>query len=68
MRRRDFMAGLGSVAAWSLAARAQQPGVLVVGFIRAGTPEAGASMPAAFRTGLSETPCILPETWERFTS
>jgi putative tryptophan/tyrosine transport system substrate-binding protein len=25
MRRRDFIAGLGSAATWSLAARAQQP-------------------------------------------
>jgi putative ABC transport system substrate-binding protein len=55
MRRREFIAGLAGSTAWSLAARAQQPVVPVVGFLRAGTPESSASMLAAFRKGLSET-------------
>src|SRR5215831_6407714 len=55
MRRREFIAGLAGSTAWSLAARAQQPVVPVVGFLRSGTPESGASMLAAFRKGLSET-------------
>jgi putative tryptophan/tyrosine transport system substrate-binding protein len=55
MRRREFITGLGSAAAWSISAHAQQSAVRVVGFIRRGTPEAGASMLAAFRKGLSET-------------
>jgi putative ABC transport system substrate-binding protein len=36
-------------------ARGQQPGMPVIGFIRADTPEASAAVLAAFRQGLSET-------------
>jgi putative tryptophan/tyrosine transport system substrate-binding protein len=55
MRRRGFISLLGSAAAWPLAASAQQSALPVVGFFRRGPPEAGASMLAAFRKGLSET-------------
>jgi putative ABC transport system substrate-binding protein len=55
MRRREFIAGLGSAAAWPVAARAQQPPMPVVGFVFIGEADASLSYVAAFRKGLSET-------------
>ena len=57
MRRREFIAGLGSAAAWSLAAGAQQGGSLRrVGVLMAGAAgeEQGQSRLAAFQQGLAE--------------
>jgi putative tryptophan/tyrosine transport system substrate-binding protein len=53
-KRREFIAGLGSAAAWPLAARAQQPGMPVVGFLGQGTAAASQSRLVAVRQGLSE--------------
>ncbi len=54
MRRREFIALLGgSTAAWSLAVRAQQPAMPVIGFMYGG--EAQARVLAPFRQGLNET-------------
>ena len=54
MRRREFIGLIGSVAAtWALAARAQQPAMPVVGFIRSTSAAASMSLVAAFRKGLA---------------
>src|SRR2546430_3729628 len=55
IRRRKFLATLGGVAvAWPLAARAQQPAMPVIGFLRS-TPAAGfAYIVDAFRQGLND--------------
>jgi len=58
MRRRDFIAGLGSVAASPLAARAQAV-VRRVGYLSARAPDEAAEVAAAFRRGLDEESYIV---------
>ena len=54
MRRREFIAYIGGAAAWPLAARAQQPGMPVVGFLNPGLPEPSSFLVVAFREGLEK--------------
>jgi len=55
VKRRDFIAGLGSAAAWPVVARAQQPARLpTIGFLGASTPSTQGALATAFVQRLRE--------------
>ena len=54
MKRRDFIAGLGSAAAWPPAARAQQSSMPVIGYLSSQSASADAGRIAAMRKSLAE--------------
>jgi putative tryptophan/tyrosine transport system substrate-binding protein len=59
LKRRELITLIGSaVVAWPLVARAQQPAMPVIGFIRDGSADANARNVAAFHKGLNETGTI----------
>jgi putative tryptophan/tyrosine transport system substrate-binding protein len=55
MRRREFLGLLGGATAWTMAARAQQPAMPVIGFLSAVSEAQTRHLVAAFGRGLDET-------------
>src|SRR5215212_8366731 len=54
MRRREFVGGIASAAAWPVAARAQQVAAPLVGFLGNSTAELEANLINPFRNALRE--------------
>jgi putative ABC transport system substrate-binding protein len=55
MRRRTFIAGLGSAAAWQVTAQAQQRAIPIIAYLSTRSAESDRSMVAAFRRGLNQS-------------
>jgi putative tryptophan/tyrosine transport system substrate-binding protein len=55
MKRRNFIALVGSAAAWPLIGKTQQPAMKVIGFLNIGSPQERASLLGAFQQGLHES-------------
>ena len=58
IKRREFIAGIGSAAVWPLAAWTQQSSLPVIGILGSASAESYASLLAAFMQGLRETDVV----------
>jgi putative tryptophan/tyrosine transport system substrate-binding protein len=54
MRRREFIAGVGSAATWPVVARGQRAAIPVIGYLSGSTEVGNRPFAAAFRQGLGE--------------
>jgi putative ABC transport system substrate-binding protein len=54
MRRCDFILASGAIVVWALAARAQQPAMPVIGFLRSTSAAGSTALVEALRRGLAE--------------
>jgi hypothetical protein len=54
LKRRELISLFGGVAAWPAVARAQQPKLLVIGFLQSGSSAPAAHLLAIFRRHLAE--------------
>jgi putative ABC transport system substrate-binding protein len=64
IRRREFIAGLGSAAAWPLAAGAQRPAIPVIGYLGSRFAATDASYVEGFRQGLAENGYVVGQNVE----
>jgi putative tryptophan/tyrosine transport system substrate-binding protein len=64
VKRREFIAGLGSAAAWPVAVRAQQRALPVVGYLHANSEATVRSYVAAFQQGLKVAGYVAGENLE----
>jgi putative ABC transport system substrate-binding protein len=63
VKRRTFIVGLGSAAAWPVLAQAQQPAMPVIGFLASQSAEVEHNVTVAFLRGLKDAGYVEGRTW-----
>jgi putative ABC transport system substrate-binding protein len=67
IKRREFIVGLGSAAAWPVVARAQDKPLPVIGLLSAQSARDDSNRTVAFLQGLKETGYVEPN-WQSNTA